>query len=47
VLPKIVGAVVISEGADNASVKANILQAVQTVTGLPTYKIQVFKGDFK
>lgn len=43
VMPTIEGAVVIAEGADNATVKTNIIQAVSAVTGLSTYKIQVFK----
>ena len=43
VLPKVVGAVVIAEGAKNVLVKSNILQAVEAVTGLPTHKIQVFE----
>ena len=43
ILPRVVGAVVIAEGAKNALVKSNILQAVEAVTGLPTHKIQVFE----
>lgn len=40
---EIQGAVVIAKGAGQASVKANIIQAVEAATGLSTYKIQVFE----
>ena len=40
---KIEGAIVIAEGAKNAEIKTNIVQAVEAVTGLSTYKIQVFE----
>ena len=42
VLPKIEGAIVTAEGARNASIKANIIQAVEAATGLASHKIQVF-----
>ena len=42
--PKIEGAIVICEGADNSNVKTNIIQAVEAATGLATHKIQVFKN---
>lgn len=41
--PTIEGAVIIATGADNATVKSNIIQAVQAATGLASHKIQVFK----
>ena len=41
--PKIEGAIITAEGADDANVKANIIQAVEAATGLATHKIQVFK----
>lgn len=41
--PQIQGAVVIAKGAENSSVKASIIQAVEAATGLSTYKIQVFE----
>ncbi len=41
--PKIEGAIITAEGAGNASVKANIIQAVEAATWLATHKIQVFK----
>lgn len=41
-LPKIEGAVVTAEGANNANIKTNIVQAVSAATGLAAYKIQVF-----
>lgn len=40
---KIEGAIVTAEGAKNSEVKTNIIQAVEAVTGLSTYKIQVFE----
>ena len=45
--PKIEGAIITAQGANYATVKTNIIQAVEAVTGLATYKIQVFemKGD--
>lgn len=43
VQPKIEGAIIIAKGADNANIKANIIQAVEATTGLPTHKIQVFE----
>lgn len=42
-MPKIEGALITAEGAGDAMVKSNIVQAVSAVTGLPTYKVQVFK----
>lgn len=41
--PQIQGAVIIAKGAENASVKSSIIQAVEAATGLSTYKIQVFE----
>ncbi len=43
--PKIEGAVVVASGADDTTVKANIIQAVEAATGLATHKIQVFKME--
>ncbi len=40
--PKIEGVIVTAEGANNAEVKANIVSAVEAVTGVATHKIQVF-----
>ena len=37
------GAVVVCEGADHASVKLNIVQAVSSLTGLGSDKITVLK----
>lgn len=46
VSPKIEGAIITATGANNSSVKANIIQAVEAATGLATHKIQVFeKGN--
>lgn len=41
--PKIEGAIITANGAGNAEVKTNIIQAVAAVTGLATHKIQVFE----
>ncbi len=41
--PKIEGAVITAQGAQNAEIKTSIIQAVEAVTGLATYKIQVFE----
>ncbi len=41
--PKIEGAIITATGAENGTVKNNIVQAVEAVTGLPTHKIQVFE----
>ena len=43
VYPTIEGAIVTAEGASNSGVKANIVAAVEAVTGLGTHKIQVFE----
>ena len=45
--PKIEGAIITAQGANNATVKTNIIQAVEAATGLATHKIQVFemKGE--
>lgn len=47
ILPKTEGALIIAEGAKNAEVKANIIQAVEAATGLATHKIQVFAMTYK
>lgn len=41
--PKVEGAIVIAEGGGNATIKSNVIQAVSAVTGLATYKVQVFE----
>ena len=41
--PKIEGAIITEEGASNSGIKANIISAVEAVTGLATHKIQVFE----
>lgn len=43
IMPQIEGAVILAEGANNAEVKNNIIQAVEAVTGLSAHKIQVFQ----
>lgn len=44
--PKIEGAIITATGANNSSVKANIIQAVEVATGLATHKIQVFEKEY-
>lgn len=43
IMPVIQGAIITAEGASNANIKANIISAVEAVTGLATHKIQVFE----
>lgn len=43
IMPTIQGAIVTAEGAGNATVKTNIINAVGAVTGLSIDKIQVFE----
>ena len=40
--PRVEGAIITAQGASNANVKSNIIQAVEAVTGLASHKIQVF-----
>lgn len=40
--PKVEGAIILAEGAEDSTVKTNIVQAVEAVTGIATHKIQVF-----
>ena len=41
--PKIEGAIITADGASDATVKENIILAVEAVTGLAAHKIQVFQ----
>ena len=43
VMPNIEGAIITAKGASNATVKSNIVSAVQAATGLSVDKIQVFE----
>ena len=43
VMPVIEGAIITAEGANNAEVKTNIINAVQAVTGLTIDRVQVFE----
>ena len=43
VMPKMEGAIIIAEGANDSNVRANIIQAVEAATGLSSHKIQVFE----
>lgn len=45
IMPKIEGAIITAEGAYDASVKTNIINAVEAVTGLTIDKVQVFEMD--
>ncbi len=45
IMPTIEGAIITAEGASNATVKSNIVSAVQAATGLSIDKIQVFEMD--
>lgn len=40
--PKVEGAIITAQGASSTVIKANIIQAVEAVTGVPSHKIQVF-----
>lgn len=42
-MPQIQGAVIVSEGADNAYVKSAITEAAEALLNLPSHKIAVFK----
>ena len=43
IMPKIEGTIITAEGAGDANVKENIIQAVSAATGLASHKIQVFQ----
>ena len=43
IMPQIEGAIITAEGAENANIKTNIIQAVSAATGLSAYRIQVFE----
>lgn len=46
IMPQIEGAIITAKGANSATVKSNIISAVEAVTGIATHKIQVFEmGD--
>lgn len=46
VMPKIEGAIITAQGANDSNIKSNIISAVEAVTGLANHKIQVFEmGD--
>ena len=47
IMPKIEGAIITAEGANNALVKTNIVTAVEAVTGLTIDKVQVFEMNTK
>ncbi len=44
-MPTIQGAIITAEGAKDANVKTNIINAVGAVTGLSIDKIQVFETN--
>lgn len=41
--PKIEGAIITAQGANNSLIKTSIIKAVEAATGLATHKIQVFE----
>ena len=41
--PKIEGGIITAQGANDATTKSNIMQAVEAATGIATHKIQVFE----
>ena len=43
IMPKVEGALILADGASNATVKTNIIQAVEALTGIATHKIQVLE----
>lgn len=43
VMPKVEGVLVIMEGADNASLKTDIIEGIQVLFGLPVHKIKVIR----
>ena len=45
VLPEVEGVIVLAEGGKDVNVKTNIIQAVSAVTGVSTYKVQVFQME--
>jgi len=42
---KILGVVVVAEGGDNLTVKSDIISAVEAATGIPEYRVKVFKRN--
>ena len=45
-MPKVEGAIISAQGANNPNIKTNIIDAVEAVTGIASHKIQVFEmGD--
>lgn len=43
--PQIRGVIIVAEGADNISVKMNLLRAAQTALDIPASKVEVFSMD--
>ena len=41
--PEVKGVVVVADGAGSSTVRQNILNAVEALTGIPTHRIQVLK----
>ncbi|MGE5329666.1 MAG: hypothetical protein ACM3KR_09195 [Deltaproteobacteria bacterium] len=42
---KILGVLVVAEGGDNLTVKADVVSAVEAATGVPEYRVKVFKRN--
>lgn len=46
IMPTVEGAIITAQGANDSTVKSNIISAVEAVTGIANHKIQVFEmGD--
>jgi len=43
--PKIIGVLVVAQGADNPAVEADLLQAVETLLGLAAHEVIIMAGD--
>ena len=40
--PKIVGVIIVSEGANNVSVKQNLINALEALLDIPAHRVQIF-----
>lgn len=45
VASKIMGVIIAAEGGDNSTVKSDIISAVGAATGIPEYRVKVFKRN--
>lgn len=42
IMPEVKGVIVVAEGAENAEIEAMITEAVQTVLGIPAFRVKVY-----